>query len=267
MNGTIKRLIKKRTQCYDVWKKYNDSTAHDKYNQLKKDVNQAMKEAHGDYVRNIFDVESETPVKKLWGYVKSLKVDRIGMPSFIWNSKLMSQAKQKAEALSQQNKSVFTVEDLKSMLTKGPSSWKSMADIEINVNGVEKLLASLNPKKAIGPDKVSTWMLKTFAPTIAPILQSIFIQSLSSGEVPLDWKTAKISAIYKKGERSDSGNYRPVSLTSLPCKIREHILSSNIRRHLDENNILSPSQRGFRKNLSCETQLLTTLEDLAKRIG
>ena len=115
-----------------------------------------MKAAHEDYVRNIFDVESETPVKKLWGYVKSLKVDRIGIPSLIWNSRLMSQAKQKAEALSQQYKSVFTVEDKESMPTKGPNSWMSMADTEINVNGVEKLLASLNLKKAIGPDKVST---------------------------------------------------------------------------------------------------------------
>ena len=68
-----------------------------------------MEKAHGDYVRNIFDVESETSLKKLWGYVKSLEVDRIGI---IWNNKLMSQANQRAEALTHQYKSVFTVETL-----------------------------------------------------------------------------------------------------------------------------------------------------------
>jgi hypothetical protein len=116
----------------------------------------------------------------------------------------------------------------------------------------------------MGPDQVSTWMLKNFATILAPVLQSIFTQSLKSGDIPSDWKTANVTAIFKKGERSDPANYRPVSLTSVTCKILEHVLASNIRQHLDDHGILSPSQHGFRKRHSCETQLLTTIEDLAK---
>ena len=141
-----------------------------------------------------------------------------------------------------------------------------MPGIEISTNGVEKFLNALNPQKAVNPDQVSTWMLKNFASILAPVLKKIFTQSLQTGDVPMDWKTANITAIFKKGERSDPGNYRPVSLTSVTCKMMERILASNIIQHHDENNILSKTQHVFRKRHGCETQLLTTVEDLASSL-
>ena len=59
-------------------------------------------------------------------------------------------------------------------------------------------------------------------------------------------------------------NYRPVSLTSVICKIIEHIITKHIRNHLDKHNILSPYQHGFRYKHSCESQLLITTHDLMK---
>ena len=67
---------------------------------------------------------------------------------------------------------------------------------------------------------------------------------------------------FKKGNRHLAENYRPVSLTSVPCKILEHIICSHVRDHLDRHNILSTLQHGFRERHSCESQLLTTLQDL-----
>ena len=60
-------------------------------------------------------------------------------------------------------------------------------------------------------------------------------------------------------------NYRPISLTCIPCKILEHILCSHIRSHLDERGALSPANHGFRKYFSCETQLALTVQDLVDR--
>ena len=266
MTDQIKRLIKKRKHRYDAWRKYGQQSDLAEYNQLKKEVSQALKRAHGEYVNNIFDNENGNSAKRLWGYVKSLKMDRVGIPSLIWENRLVTNAKQKAEVLSQQYKSVFTVEDRSSMPTKGHSNAEPMADINITTNGVEKLLNTLNPRKAVGPDQVSTWMLKNFSSQLAPVLKALFTQSLESGDVglPTDWKSANVSATFKKGERSTPSNYRPVSLTSVTCKMLEHIIASNIRQHLDDHNILSPAQHGFRKKHSCETQLLTTIEDLAR---
>ena len=135
-----------------------------------------------------------------------------------------------------------------------------------------KTIECTEPQKAVIPDKMSTWMLKNFSPILAQVLKEIFTQSLQTGDVRMDWKTANITAIFKKGERSDPGNYRPVSLTSVTCKMMEHIIASNIRQHLDDNNILSKTMEPVKegsmvkynmvseKKHSCETQLLTTVE-------
>ena len=82
-------------------------------------------------------------------------------------------------------------------------------------NGVEKLLKDLNPHKAMVPDGLHPRILKQLAATIAPILQVTFQKSLNTGKVPSDWKQANVSPIFKKGERYNAANYRPVSLTCI----------------------------------------------------
>ena len=68
----------------------------------------------------------------------------------------------------------------------------------------------------------------------------------------------------KKGAKCDPANYRPVSLTCIISKLLEHIICSQIRSHLDEHEILSPFQHGFRGKHSCESQLTVTYQDLAR---
>ena len=87
--------------------------------------------------------------------------------------------------------------------------------------------------------------------------------SLQNGQVPNDWKEANIAPIFKKGDKHSRSNYRPVSLTCIIAKCMEHILVSNMMKHLELNNILHPLQHGFLKNYSCETQLLSLFQDLA----
>ena len=65
--------------------------------------------------------------------------------------------------------------------------------------------------------------------------------------MPNDWKTANITAIYKKGNKNDPGNYRPVSLTCIVCKIFESILKDNISDYMESNNLFSDNQHGFRQ--------------------
>ena len=82
--------------------------------------------------------------------------------------------------------------------------------------------------------------------------------------MPKDWKLANVTPLFKKGDKSDPGNYRPVSLTSITCKILEHVIYSSIVNHLDKHNVLCSHQHGFRKNRSCETQLIGLIDDLSK---
>ena len=146
---------------------------------------------------------------------------------------------------------------------KGPSPHPSMPDITISTPGIQKLLANLKPHKATGPDLIPPTVLKELSHEISPILEIIFNMSLQTGQVPNDWKEANIAPIFKKGDKHSPSNYRPVSLTCIIAKCMEHILVSNMMKHLELNNILHPLQHGFRKNYSCETQLLSLFQDLA----
>ena len=104
-------------------------------------------------------------------------------------------------------------------------------------------------------------MLKELQSSVSPVLADIFSLSLQVGITPSAWRKANVVPIYKKGPKSDPGNYRPVSLTSVVCKIMEVILRDSITEHLESNNLLSPHQHGFRKGRSCSTQLLGVMKD------
>jgi len=87
---------------------------------------------------------------------------------------------------------------------------------------------------------------------------------LDQGVVPPDWKEANVTPLYKnKGDKTSPENYRPISLTSLTCKILEHVVHSTLMTHFDKFNVLDDAQHGFRKKRSCVTQLASTLDDFA----
>ena len=174
-----------------------------------------------------------------------------------------------AEAFATAFSSVFTKEQARqnaglaeSLGTKSTVPNTPMPPIDITSEGVIKLLRGLDPRKATGPDNISSSALKHLADHLAPPLVTLMKASLSLGEVPNDWRTAKVIPIYKKGDKSAALNYRPISLTSITSKIMEHIIATNVRAHLDRNTMLTDRQHGFRRNRSCDSQLLITVGDL-----
>ena len=160
---------------------------------------------------------------------------------------------------------VFTQEDLEN-LSSLLQAFQNISQLHFDIVGIAKLLSNLDIKKAAGTDQIPRWVLKNAAQEIAPFLQRFFSLSLKIGDVPQDWKKANIHAIFKKGDRSLASNYRPISLTSVSCRIIEYIIFSHIMSHLEEFKIVSDIQHGFLKSHSCETQLLITLEDLARNL-
>ena len=140
----------------------------------------------------------------------------------------------------------------------------NMPEIDISLNGLLKLLHNLTPGKAAGPDKLKPLLLRELRDEIAPIIKVIFDRSLQTGKLPADWTKANVMPVFKKGDKSLAANYRPISLTCILCKVLEHILASNIVKHLDGQGILYDLQHGFREKRSCETQLIMLIEDLAR---
>ena len=136
----------------------------------------------------------------------------------------------------------------------------------VDPKGVLKLLNGLKVHKAPGPDGLSARVLEECSSEIAPILAFIYNELLAQGTVPDDWRQANVAPVYKKGEKYDAANYRPVSLTCICCKILEHIIVSNINKHLSLENILADYQHGFRSQRSCETQLVQFFHDMASNL-
>ena len=147
------------------------------------------------------------------------------------------------------------------MPSLGKSPFPTCPNIIFTHQGVSKLLSGLQPHKATGPDCLPPRILRDLAEEIAPSLCLIFQQIYNTGETPQDWRDAIVTPIYKKGNKHDPQNYRPVSLTSIACKIFEHVLCSAIMTHLNSCGVLTNDQHGFRKGLSTETQLLAAVHD------
>ena len=224
--------------------------------------------------------------KKLFFFLKSSRRDQEGIPPLKDNDTLLTETPAKTSLCNQQFQSVFTkksplslsrlaqmkVQDLvdggsippESIPDPYLNSTPVMPDIDMSLNGLLKLLKNLKPGKAAGPDKLKPLLLKELRDEIAPIIKVIFDKSLQTGTLPTEWLTANVMPVFKKGDESLAANYRPISLTCILCKVLEHILASNIVKHVDAQEIMYDMQHGFREKRSCENQLVVMTEDLAR---
>ena len=121
-----------------------------------------------------------------------------------------------------------------------------------------KQLENLKVNKSPGPDCLHPRLLKELSSELKGPLTILFKRSLGEGLLPRDWKDAHITPIHKKGNKEICGNYRPVSLTSIVCKMLERIIRNQAVKHLKQ--LLSSCQHGFMEGRSCVTQLLDTID-------
>uniref|UniRef100_A0A131YS31 Tick transposon n=1 Tax=Rhipicephalus appendiculatus TaxID=34631 RepID=A0A131YS31_RHIAP len=139
-----------------------------------------------------------------------------------------------------------------------------METIEISREGVFQQLLKLDTKKSSGPDGIPTVFLKRYAEWMSHYLTIIFQKTYTTQSLPQDWRTAFVIPVFKGGNRKQATNYRPVSLTSVSCKVFEHIIAK--LRFVDQNTLLYPCQHGFRTGLSTVTQLIETIHDFAAAV-
>jgi len=264
VDSKLKKLSRRKHRAWKRAKKSKKPAHLAYFKKLKKQTQKANRNAYYSYVSDM--VSDVTDRNKLWRLIKSKKCDSTGVSPLKKEGLTYSDSRDKAELLNDQFCSVFTKEDLATTPDLGSGSYPSAPDIVVSVPGVAKLLQNLNPNKASGPDGISCRLLKMVANEVAPALTVLYNKSLETGIIPQAWKHALVQPIFKKGERSNPANYRPISLTCVCCKMLEHIVRTSVSDHLALSNVLSDAQHGFRKRRSCETQLLLTINDLASTL-
>ena len=109
-------------------------------------------------------------------------------------------------------------------------------------------------------------MLREAAPAISESLTNLFSFSLQSGTLPVEWKSAHVIPIFKKGQKDLVENYHPISLTSLLVKTLERLIYNRIFGFIESNNLLSSHQYGFRPGYSCTSQLIHLFHEWAKAL-
>ena len=265
LNRDLKRSTRRKARYYKQAKKTGNWS---KYRNFQKECKNAFRKAEWNYVNNTIQKGLDNKNSKpFWNYVKSKNQENMGISPLKKKGNLVTDSKSKANILVDQFQSVFCKTKgiaNESKLKYAKNSIPSIETLKITDKGVLKLLLELNVSKAMGPDQIPNIVLRKCAHELVPAIAKMFQASVDSGSLPSDWRNANISPVFKKGDRHLAENYRPVSLTTVLCKLLEHIICGHLLKHLEKHSILTDRNHGFRSGYSTETQLLITMNDLLK---
>ena len=264
----LRRATRRKNRAFHKAKRTKNPIDLNRYKRLRTQAQKDMRSAHKKYMEEVVSNDLKENPKVFWAYIKSKRQESTGVaPLKNKDGFIHSDSSTKVEILNNQFVSAYTREDMSNIPRKGSSHHPTMDSIRVHCNGVLKLLRDLKIHKATGPDEVPAFILKSAASQLAPILTRLYQYSLDSVEVPIDWKNAHIVPVFKKGEKHIPSNYRPVTLTSIACKVLEHIVHSSVMDHFDRHKILTDKQHGFRAKRSCESQLITTIQKIASTMS
>ena len=162
------------------------------------------------------------------------------------------------QVFSDPNKEVPEKYNTESELTEG----NHLSDLHFSPKDIEEAIDELQAHSAAGPDDFPAMVLKQCKTTLSKPLYMLWRKSLDTGIIPKSLLRQKIIPVYKKGSKTETQNYRPVSLTSHLIKVFERVLRKGMVTWLEANSKLSDKQHGFRKNKSCLTQLISHVESI-----
>jgi len=138
---------------------------------------------------------------------------------------------------------------------------ESLTSVSFTASKVFRKLGFLTPGTTPGPDCIQATLLKHASESLALPLAQLYQSLFNSSEIPKQWKLAMVAPVFKKGKSTDVSNYRPISLTSLCCKLMESIIKDDILAHLLSKGLISRHQHGFLSRRSTGTQLIDCFND------
>ena len=266
--NTIRIIRKKRR----LWKHYittRDYQSYLEYKQVQNATKSMVKKAKREFEKKLAANSKKNP-KAFYSYINNrCKVQAKVGPLKDLDGNVQNDDAMQAKILNDRFSTAFTQEDTTSTPTPvqsfDPTAGPPLSSLEVTPDKVGEKIHVLKPG-ASGPDKIGPRILKELSSQLILPISMIFNKSLTESIVPNDWKLSNVTAIFKKGDKTDAGNYRPISLTCMICRILESILRDSIIIHLQHYQLIAKSQHGFLPHRSCLTNLLEFLEVITKLI-
>lgn len=259
-NKTLKSLLNRKKRLYKSANQSNNQATWQRYQQCAKLYIRELAAAKSKFFSSdLLSILQSNP-SKFWRILSNKSNCNIIELSGPDHNPIDSN--EVASSLNDYFCSVFSPAN-NAVFTPAPDPFPStMPAIQINPDGISSLIRSLKLSSSAGCDQINSKLLKNTIFYSSQILHLIFLQSLETGTVPDDWKIAKIVPLFKSGNRTIPGNYRPISITSISSKLLEHIISSSLMTYLDSIDFFYAHQHGFRRSFSCETQLADFTHDI-----
>ena len=139
-----------------------------------------------------------------------------------------------------------------------------LESVDFTIPDIKKRLRTCKPLQFNGAGQRPSPDTQGSCGCPGPRFTTLFRKCIDDGQIPTVWREATITPIYKKGSRHSPSSYRPISLTSIPCKIFERVIKEKMLQHLQSNNLVSRSQHGFLPGRSCITNMLTLMDSLTQ---
>ena len=263
-NIDIRNILLAKKCAYRRYKSTQSQADKLEYKRIRRETKRLIKMSKKLQELHIASNCKENP-KEFFRYIGEKKVlkSTIG-PLLSAEGEVITNEKEMADILNDYFASVFTVEENgnEQATANQMTAAAQLFLIDITEEDVMRVIDKLKICKSPGPDKIYPRVLKEVKEVICKPLCVIFNLSLRTGKVVRGWKLANVTPLFKKGDKSNPGNYRPISLTSVVCKLMESILRDKIVEFLEKNNVIKDSQHGFRNKRSCLTNLLDFLHDI-----
>ena len=267
MTSAALRLKNRKQRLWKRYTKTKDLYDHSTFTKAKNELRTLTRQLRTAFEKRLA-AESKDKPKQFWKYVHSKLKTRARIPTLNNpNGTFSVSNKEKAESLNSFFSSIFVDEDLANMPEITYSfTGDSLHTLHVTEEFVLSKLNNLDPGKSPGPENWHPYFLKELSKELSHPLSILYNKSIKEGVLPSQWLEASITAIHKKGAKSNVGNYRPVSLTSVICKIIESIIRDSILEYMVRNNLFTNDQHGFVPSRDCMTNLLLTIGTLTSII-
>ena len=269
-HNEIRRCIRIRNRIHNLAKRTNTPETWRRFRKARNKVTSLIRNAKINYFKKLatnLHRGNLTP-KQWWKVAKQFLKNSTDsdIPLLLHENTQYSTPMEKATLLNSYFSEQSNIDDSHASLPAFDPPLNTLNNIVITETGVEDVLKLLNTSKASGPDLIAPILLKEGSEILSIHLTKVFNLSLSSSYYPTIWKQANVVPVFKKGDKTNVSNYRPISLLSCLGKVFEKCVFKHLHNYVVTNQLISPVQSGFTPNDSAVFQLIDLYNSFAKAI-